>query len=165
MALGAWRKAGLRATKKVRSGNSFYISIEGNRSPTGVLQPFKKGPVVMGISGGIAGLGGASQIGDFSHVLDGSPQGLQAAAFGYTGIVVAALSRYNPIAVCVVAVLIGGLLNAGFTLQGVEFPSGLVGVMQGIILFCALGGEVLIRYRVRVMRRARSHADTAEAAA
>ncbi len=31
------------------------------------------------------GLGGASQIGDFSHTLDGSPQGLQAAAFGYTG--------------------------------------------------------------------------------
>jgi ABC-type uncharacterized transport system permease subunit len=120
---------------------------------------------VMAVSGTIAGIGGASQIGDFSHVLDGSPQGLQAAAFGYTGIVVAALARYNPIAVCVVAVLIGGLLNAGFTLQGVDFPSGLVGVMQGIILFCALGGEVLIRYRLRVTRRARSHADAAEAAA
>ncbi len=49
--------------------------------------------------------------------------------------------------------LIGGLLNAGFTLQGVDFPSGLVGVLQGIILFCALGGELLIRYRVRVRRR------------
>jgi general nucleoside transport system permease protein len=120
---------------------------------------------VMAVSGAIAGIGGASQIGDFSHVLDGSPQGLQAAAFGYTGIVVAALARYNPIAVCVVAVLIGGLQNAGFTLQGVDFPSGLVGVMQGIILFCALGGEVLIRYRVRLMRRGRAHADTAEAAA
>ena len=120
---------------------------------------------VMAVSGAVAGIGGASQIGDFSHVLDGSPQGLQAAAFGYTGIVVAALARYNPIAVCVVAVLIGGLLNAGFTLQGVDFPSGLVGVMQGIILFCALGGEVLIRYRLRVTRRGRAHADAAEAAA
>jgi general nucleoside transport system permease protein len=120
---------------------------------------------VMAVSGAVAGIGGASQIGDFSHVLDGSPQGLQAAAFGYTGIVVAALARYNPIAVCVVAVLIGGLLNAGFTLQGVDFPSGLVGVMQGIILFCALGGEVLIRYRLRVTRRGRAHVDAAEAAA
>ncbi len=120
---------------------------------------------VMAISGAVAGIGGASQIGDFSHVLDGSPQGLQAAAFGYTGIVVAALARYNPIAVCLVAVLIGGLENAGFTLQGVDFPSGLVGVMQGIILFCALGGELLIRYRLRVIRRARPHTDAAEAAA
>jgi simple sugar transport system permease protein len=118
---------------------------------------------VMAISGAAAGIGGASQIGDFSHVLDGSPQGLQAAAFGYTGIVVAALARYNPIAVCVVAVLIGGLLNAGFTLQGADFPSGLVGVMQGIILFCALGGELLIRYRVRVARRLRPSRDAAGA--
>jgi hypothetical protein len=43
----------------------------------------------------------------------------------------------------------GGLLNAGYTLQGPDFPSGLVGVMQGIILFCALGAELLLRYRVR----------------
>ena len=82
---------------------------------------------VMAISGAIAGIGGASQIGDFTHTLDGSPTGLQAAAFGYTGIVVAALARYNPLAVCLVAVLIGGLLNAGYTLQGPDFPSGLVG--------------------------------------
>ena len=54
---------------------------------------------VMALSGAIAGLGGASQIGDFTHTLDGSPTGLQAAAFGYTGIVVAALARYNPFAV------------------------------------------------------------------
>jgi hypothetical protein len=27
--------------------------------------------------------------------------------------------------------------------------------MQGIILFCALGGEVLIRYRVRIPRWSR----------
>jgi general nucleoside transport system permease protein len=106
---------------------------------------------VMAISGAIAGLGGASQIGDFTHTLD--PTGLQGAAFGYTGVVVAALARYNPLAVCLVAVLLGGLQNAGFTLQGVDFPQGLVGVMQGIILFCALGGEVLIRYRLRFARR------------
>ena len=40
-------------------------------------------------------------------------------------------------------------MNAGYTLQGPDFPSGLVGVMQGIILFCALGGELLVRYRLR----------------
>ena len=116
---------------------------------------------VMALSGAVAGIGGASQVAEFSHTLDGSPQGLQAAAFGYTGIVVAALARYNPLAVCLVAVLIGGLLNAGFTLQGADFPSGLVGVMQGIILFCTLGGELLIRYRVRFGRRATAAAEAA----
>jgi general nucleoside transport system permease protein len=119
---------------------------------------------VMAISGAVAGLGGASQIGDFAHTLDGSPNGLQAAAFGYTGIVVAALARYNPLACCLVAVLIGGLQNAGFFLQGVDFPSGLVGVMEGIILFCALGGEVLIRYRLRLTRTTQQVPPAAEPA-
>ncbi|MGE5273663.1 MAG: ABC transporter permease [Verrucomicrobiota bacterium] len=108
---------------------------------------------VMAISGAVAGLGGASQIGDISHVLDASPQGLQGANYGYTGIVAAALGRYNPFAVFVVGVLLGGLQNAGLFLQGADFPTGLVGVMQGIILFCVLGGELLVRYRVRIGRR------------
>jgi simple sugar transport system permease protein len=78
---------------------------------------------------------------------------LTAAGYGYAGIVVAALGRYNPFAVVVISFLIGGLQNAGYALQGVDFPSGLVGVMQGLILFCALGGELLVRYRVRFARR------------
>ncbi len=109
---------------------------------------------VMGLSGAIAGLGGAAQAGNFDHLLD--PRGLQQQFYGYTGIVVAALARYNPFAVVVVAILLGGLKNAGFALQGADFPSGLVGVMQGIFLFCVLGGEILIRYRIRLGRQ--SHA-------
>ena len=108
---------------------------------------------VMAFSGAIAGLGGASQVGDFSHALDGDPNGLQLRGYGYTGIVVAALGRYNPFAVVVIAFLIGGLQNAGAALQGPSFPSGLVGVIQGIILFAALGGELLTRYRIRIHLR------------
>jgi general nucleoside transport system permease protein len=118
---------------------------------------------VMALSGAIAGIGGASQDGDFRHVLD--PRGLTQSGYGYAGIVVAALARYNPFAVCVIAFLLGGLQNAGYTLQGADFPSGLVGVMQGLILFCALGGELLVRYRIRVARsRSRRRPATAEAA-
>src|SRR5438132_9040103 len=105
---------------------------------------------VMALSGAFAGLGGAAEIGDFRHVLD--PRGLQQASFGYAGIVVAALARLNPFAVILVAVLLGGLSNGGFSLQGADFPAGLVGTLQGLILFCALAGELLVRYRVRVQR-------------
>lgn len=108
--------------------------------------------LVMGLSGALAGFGGASQIGDFGHVLE--PRGLQQAGYGYTGIVVAALALYNPVAVVVVAFLIGALTNAGFALQGPSFPAGLVGTMEGIILFSVLGGELLARYRVRFGREA-----------
>jgi simple sugar transport system permease protein len=114
---------------------------------------------VMALSGAIAGIGGASQDGDFRHTLD--PRGLTAAGYGYAGIVIAALARYNPFAVCLIAFLLGGLQNAGFALQGADFPSGLVGVMQGVILFCVLGGEVLTRYRVRSSRAARRSEATA----
>jgi simple sugar transport system permease protein len=119
---------------------------------------------VMAISGAIAGLGGASQVGDFRHTLDADPNGMQRQYYGYTGIVVAALARYNPFAVLLVAFLIGGLQNAGNTLQGADFPSGLVGVIQGLILFCVLGGELILRYRIRFGRAAAPHAAEAEAA-
>ncbi len=110
----------------------------------------RKTVVVMCLSGALAGVGGAAYEGDFAYQID--PTGLQTSFLGYTGIVVAALARYNPLAVVPVAFLLGGMLNAGFTLQGADFPSGLVGVMQGLILFCALGGEVLVRYRIRLGR-------------
>ncbi len=111
---------------------------------------------IMCLSGAIAGIGGASQDGDFRHVLDA--RGLQQAGYGYAGIVVAALARYNPFAVVLVAFLLGGLQNAGYALQGVDFPSGLVGVMQGVILFSMLGGELLVRYRIRFTRSGRRSA-------
>ncbi len=103
---------------------------------------------LMAISGGIAGLAGASQVGDFSHVLD--PRGLEQAGFGYTGIVVAALARYNPVAVVVTSFFIGMLVNAGFALQGPGFPIGLTGTMEGILLFCVLGAEIFTRHRLEI---------------
>ena len=90
---------------------------------------------VLGLSGAAAGLGGVADFGDVRHVLD--PKGLSQVGYGYTGIVVAALARLNPIAVVFVSVLIGGLNNAGRSLQGPDFPAGLVGTLQGLILFFA----------------------------
>ncbi len=102
---------------------------------------------VMALSGALAGLGGASDVGDFRHVLDA--KGVQISGYGYTGIVVAALARLNPLSAIFVAVFIGGLSNAGYALQGPDFPSGLVGTLQGLILFTAVAGEILTRYRIK----------------
>src|SRR5580765_6940430 len=137
-----------------RTRFGFEVQVIGDSARAGRyagMRTRRKIVAVMCLSGAIAGLGGASQNGDFRHQLD--PRGLRAANYGYTGIVVAALARYNPFAVVLVALLLGGLQNAGFTLQGADFPNGLVGVLQGLLLFCVLGGEVFIRYRVRIERR------------
>ena len=142
-----------------RTRFGFEVTVIGDSARAGRyagMRTRRKILAVMALSGAIAGIGGASQDGDIRHTLD--PRGLTAAGYGYAGIVIAALARYNPFAVCVIAFLLGGLQNAGFTLQGADFPSGLVGVLQGLILFCALGGELFVRYRVRFDRLARRRA-------
>ncbi len=150
IAVGLWA-----LYNRTRFGFEVQVLSDSERAARyGGISVRRKILAVMAISGGIAGIGGASQVGDFSHSLDGDPNGLQKLGYGYTGIVVAALARYNPFAVLLVAFLIGGLENAGNTLQGADFPAGLVGVLQGIILFCALGGELFIRNRVRLVRPA-----------
>ena len=113
---------------------------------------------VTALSGALAGIGGASQVGDFTHYLDA--KGMQLNSFGYTGIVVAALARLNPLGAIVVAILMGGLTNAGYSLQGPDFPSGLVGTLQGLILFTAVAGEILMKYRVKTNRAAQKVAVT-----
>jgi general nucleoside transport system permease protein len=145
-----------------RTRFGFEVQVIGDSPRAGRyagMRTRRKIVAVMCLSGAIAGVGGASQDGDFRHQLD--PRGLTQANYGYAGIVVAALARYNPFAVLLVAFLLGGLQNAGYTLQGADFPNGLVGVLQGLLLFCVLGGELFIRYRVRIERR---HAPVTEAA-
>jgi len=102
---------------------------------------------LMALSGAVAGLGGASDVGDTRHILD--PKALAQAGYGYAGIVVAALARLNPVAVVFTALLMGGLNNAGRALQGADFPAGLVGTLQGLLLVSVLAGETFARYRIR----------------
>lgn len=133
--------------RKTRFG--FEMRVVGSAPTTARYAGMKPARIVVAVaalSGALAGIGGAADIGNFRHVLD--PKGLQQSGFGYAGIVVAALARLNPVAVVFVAVLLGGITNAGYALRGPDFPSGLVGVLQGLILFCTLGGEVLARYRI-----------------
>jgi len=84
---------------------------------------------VMALSGAVAGIGGASQDGDFRHTLD--PRGLTTAGYGYAGIVIAALagttrSRSAWSRSCSV-----GFRTPATRCRAADFPSGLVGVMQG----------------------------------
>jgi len=102
---------------------------------------------LMALSGAVAGLGGASDVGDTRHILD--PKALAQAGYGYAGIVVAALARLNPVAVVFTALLMGGLNNAGRALQGADFPAGLVGTLQGLLLVSVLAGETFARFRIR----------------
>src|SRR6266571_2738778 len=74
-----------------RTRFGFEVQVIGDSARAGRyagMRTRRKVVAVMCLSGAIAGLGGASQDGDFRHQLD--PRGLRQANFGYTGIVVAA---------------------------------------------------------------------------
>jgi len=101
--------------------------------------------LVMMLSGGLAGLAGMSEISGVVHRL----QGAISPGYGFTGIIVAWLAKLNPVAVILVSILFGGLLLAGREIQ----PSGIPRMLQGIILFCVIASDVLLRYRIRLVRR------------
>jgi simple sugar transport system permease protein len=110
--------------------------------------------------GAFAGIGGAC----FSVSI--TPQwvdGLTSGA-GWIAIALVIFAFWRPGIVPIGAYLYGAFQALPFTLQGADFPAGLVGVMQGLILFCALGGELLVRYRIR-FRRAAQPVEAAEATA
>ncbi len=100
--------------------------------------------LVMMVSGALAGLAGMSEISGVVHRL----QERISPGYGFTGIIVAWLAKLNPFAVVLVSVLFGALIVAGREIQ----PSGLSNMLQGIILFFIISSDVLLRYRVRIVR-------------
>lgn len=100
--------------------------------------------LVMMLSGGLAGLAGMSEISGVVHRL----QTAISPGYGFTGIIVAWLAKLNPLVVIVVSVLFGGLILAGREIQ----PAGVPRLIQGIILFMLIASDVLLRYRVRLVR-------------
>lgn len=149
LVLGAALALGLSVFfKRTRAGYALRVIADAPETARYAGIKTKRAMIaVMLLSGSLAGLAGASQVGDFSYLLE--PSGLQQSGFGYTGIVVAAIARFSPWAVIPSALFFGVLTNAGFKLAGPDFPQGLVGVMEGIILFCLLSAELLLRYHVR----------------
>lgn len=101
--------------------------------------------LLMMFSGALAGLAGMSEISGVVHRL----QERISPGYGFTGIIVAWLAKLNPFAVIVVSILFGALIVAGREIQ----PSGLAQLIQGITLFMVISSDVLMRYRVRLVRR------------
>lgn len=104
-------------------------------------------------SGALAGLGGAMYVVGPAGKVD---PGLLQIGLGYAGIVVAALARYNFVAVVVTAVLFAGLRTGGSALQvsSDPVPIAIAVVIQGAVLLFALGGEMFRRNRLVVRRSA-----------
>ncbi|MGL4648053.1 MAG: ABC transporter permease [Caldilineaceae bacterium] len=100
--------------------------------------------LVMALSGGLAGLAGMTEVAGVVHRL----QERFSPGYGFTAIIIAWLAKLNPIAIIPVAYLFGGLLVGGDAIQ----PAGIADMLQGVLLFVVVGGELVLQYRVRLER-------------
>ena len=105
---------------------------------------------VLVLSGGLAGLAGGIEV---SGVLRALEPGALSIGLGYTGIVVAALARFNLAAVIPVGVVVAAITNSGQALQTLGIPNSVVIAFHGILLLAAAAGQFFALYRLRVVDR------------
>ena len=92
------------------------------------------------IGGGCAGLAGAIEV----AAEYGRANASLNAGYGYTGILIAFLARFNPLAIMPMAMLLGGLGAAGGLLQRrMDLPDATIQVLQGLIFVSILASETL----------------------
>ncbi|MFH7241327.1 MAG: ABC transporter permease [Spirulina sp.] len=92
------------------------------------------------LGGSCAGLAGMVEIAAVQRRLNESI----VSNYGYAGILVAFVSRHNPLAMVVVSVLLGGILASGGILQrSHDLPDATVLVFQGIVFLCVLFSDSL----------------------
>lgn len=104
--------------------------------------------LVMFFSGAISGLAGMSEVSGIAHrLMHGLSPG-----YGFTGIIIAWLSRLNPFVIIIVTFLFGGLQVGGYIVQTSGIPSSMVTMLQGLLLFFVLGGELLTNYKIKKIK-------------
>jgi simple sugar transport system permease protein len=92
------------------------------------------------LGGSCAGLAGMVEIAAVQRRLNESI----VSSYGYAGILVAFVSRHNPLAMVIVSVLLGGILASGGILQrSHNLPDATVLVFQGIVFLCVLFSDSL----------------------
>jgi len=98
------------------------------------------------LSGGLAGLAGMGEIAGPIGQLQAS----WSPGYGFTAIIVAFVGRLDPLGIVLASLLMGLLYLGGEAVQlSLQLPQALSGVFQGLLLFCLLGADVFVNYRVR----------------
>ncbi len=96
--------------------------------------------IICFLAGSCAGLAGMAEI----AAVQGQANSSLVAGYGYSGILVAFVARYNPIAAAVVAVLLGGIINSGGALQrSFGMPDATVLLFQGLVFLVVMYSESL----------------------
>ena len=105
--------------------------------------------MAMLIGGGMAGLAGILEASSQSGQINlGFPSG-----YGFTAIIVAFLGRLHPIGVVIAGTVLAISYVGGQVAQtAVHVPNATAGIFQAMMLFLLLASDILVRYRLRVVR-------------
>ena len=97
------------------------------------------------VSGGIAGLGGASEIAGVAHQLTTGISN----NFGYTGVIVATLAALSFIGALFVALMFGVITVGSFSAsRALEIPTTIGQVLQAVLLLTVVSALVIQKYQV-----------------
>ena len=126
----------------------YEISVIGESENTARYAGMNVGKIIMRtmfLSGGIAGLMGFVVASGADNTLYSGV----AAGVGFTAITVAWLAQLNPFAMVGISVLLAVLEKGADTLQTqLAVPASISDIITGIFLFCMLGCEFFINYRL-----------------
>ena len=133
----------MNATKQ-----GYEIAVIGDSENTARYAGMNVGRVIMRtmfLSGGLCGLVGFMTVSGANNTLyDGV-----AAGVGFTAITVAWLAQLNPFAMAAISLLLAVLDKGADTLQTrMTVPASISEIITGIFLFCMLGCEFFINYRL-----------------
>ena len=116
------------------------------------------GMLMGGATAGIAGVGEAA--GPIGQLLPSMSPG-----YGFAAIIVAFVGRLHPLGILLASLLMSLLYLGGESAQiGLALPSAVTGLFQGTLLFFLLAADVLVNFRLRIVRDS-SIAGAAHAAA
>ncbi|MGI6687755.1 MAG: ABC transporter permease [Christensenellales bacterium] len=135
--------------KYTKHGYELTVVGENERTARYAGMPVKKIVLrTMFISAGICGLAGMLQVSGSDRQLTDAIGGGR----GFQAVSVVWLARLNPFGALAVSFLFA-VMQKGFSMMQTEYriPASMSDILQGIILFCVLGAEFFLQYRV--MRR------------
>jgi len=112
------------------------------------------------LSGGLCGITGVIQTAGVNKTLTMNIS----SGYGFSAIITTWLSGLSAPMVLVVSFLFAILLQGGSYIQSaLQIPSSAAEVLQGMILFCILGSEFFVRYKVRFRKKENNTAGGAAA--
>ena len=133
---------------KDKSVFGYEMRIAGGSTLTAVyagISAKQKAFVAMLIGGGFAGLAGAIELLSQTHrVSTGISQG-----FGYTAIIVAAITGMRPLGIFLVGSLFGALAIGGSVIQTIGVSSDISDIIQATTLFGALIAQFFFSYEIK----------------